>query len=284
MSHRRPDPGQAVLEHTLRRALRLAADSIEPAGDGLERIRGKIAAGPPPPMMATGWAARRARYLSGLLAVLMTVAWYLEPIGKRLWYAFAELADRFRPDAEDTRKVRWLRPAGALTAAFVVVAGLSFAITTVPPALIEATGKTSTPHADNRSGGGGPSSGNSGSPNGSGTQSSQGPNSSPNSSTSCSTGPSSSGTPSPSPSPSPTTSSPSTSPSPSPTPTTSSPDTGSPSASPSPTDSATGQASQPADSSQPASPSTGNIPGPTSATSKSSPHPTASGTKGPCRG
>ncbi|HEX7996426.1 MAG TPA: hypothetical protein VF506_21110, partial [Streptosporangiaceae bacterium] len=166
MSHRRPDPSQAVLEHTLRRALRLAADSIEPAGDGLERIRGKIAAGPPPPMMATGWAARRARYLSGLLAVLMTVAWYLEPIGKRLWYAFAELAERFRPDADDTRKLRWLRPVGALTAAFVVMAGLSFAITTVPPAIIDYTSHHSHPVASGGSGGGGPSSGNSGSPNG----------------------------------------------------------------------------------------------------------------------
>src|SRR5689334_5811972 len=103
MSHRRPDPGQAMLEQTLRRALRLAADSIEPAGDGLQRIRGKIAAGPPPHLAATGWAARRARYSSGLLAMLMTAAWYLEPIGKRIWYAFAEVAEQLRPDADDTR-------------------------------------------------------------------------------------------------------------------------------------------------------------------------------------
>src|SRR5215470_5364167 len=222
MSHRRPDPSQAVLEHTLRRALRLAADSIEPGADGLERIRTKIATGPPPTFMATGWAARRARYLSGLLAVLMTVAWYLEPIGKRLWYAFAELADRFRPDADDTRKLRWLRPAGALSAAFVVVAALSFAITTVPPAIIDYTSHHGHPVASGGSSGG-PSSGNSGSPNGSGTQTSQGPSASPNSSTSCRTGPSSKASASPSPSPSPSSSSASTSPSPSPSPTTSSP-------------------------------------------------------------
>jgi len=79
MSHRRPDPSQAMLEQTLRRALRLAADSIEPAGDGLQRIRGKIAAGPPPSLGAAGW---RARYMSGLLAMLMTAAWFSNPSGK----------------------------------------------------------------------------------------------------------------------------------------------------------------------------------------------------------
>src|SRR6266704_1134091 len=44
MSHRRPDPRQAALENVLRNALRLAADSVEPAADGLDRIRARIAA------------------------------------------------------------------------------------------------------------------------------------------------------------------------------------------------------------------------------------------------
>src|SRR5258707_669562 len=44
MSRRHPDPRQASMESALRSALRAAADSVEPAPDGLDRIRAKISA------------------------------------------------------------------------------------------------------------------------------------------------------------------------------------------------------------------------------------------------
>jgi len=281
MSHRRPDPSQAMLEQTLRRALRLAADSIEPAGDGLQRIRGKIAAGPPPSLGAAGW---RARYMSGLLAMLMTAAWFLEPIGKRIWFAFAEVAERFRPDADDTRKLKWLRPAASLTAAFLVVAGLSFAVTSVPPAIIQSMSNSNSPVAGGTSTAGAPSSGSSGTTMGGGGPFGRSGSASPQGSTSCKAGASASATASPSPSPSPGSSSagsPSPSGTPSPTSTPTDTASSSPTDSPSPTGSATGQATQPPDS-PPAS--AGAIPRPGNATPKSSPaHPTASGSKNPCR-
>src|SRR5258707_9626914 len=75
MSHRRPDPRhQAGLEHALRHALRLAVDSVEPAADGLDRIRTKIAA--QPRVARTGWGTT---YLVGLVGMLSAVRRFREP-------------------------------------------------------------------------------------------------------------------------------------------------------------------------------------------------------------
>ncbi len=116
MSHRRPDPRQAILEQTLRRALRRAADSVEPAADGLDRIRAKIAAGPTAPVQASGWAGWasragwRTRYLTGLLAALAVMARYLEPAWIRVRYAYGAVAERFKPDQRAGGWIGWLRP------------------------------------------------------------------------------------------------------------------------------------------------------------------------------
>ena len=257
MSHRRPDPTQAVLEQTLRRALRLAADSIEPAGDGLDRIRTKIAAGPSTSVHLTGWTAWRSRYLTTILAMLTAVAAFLEPIAMRVWYAFCALVDRvwyafgdfmeqFRPKDGHTGWARWLRPAAALTAAFLVVVGLSFAVTAVPPAIIKAVGNHN-PGAGGGSGNGEPASEHSGSL-GSNGGLGQGGSSTPTSSPSCQSG---SGAASHSPKATPPTSassSPTNTPTPTPTPSPS-PSPGdsnspSPSVTPTPTGSATAQVTQ----------------------------------------
>src|SRR5262245_45000441 len=65
-------------EDFLRGALHAAVDSVEPAGDGLERIRGRLA--PPQPLLvawlaaACSWVARRARgSLDSVSAWLETV-------------------------------------------------------------------------------------------------------------------------------------------------------------------------------------------------------------------
>jgi hypothetical protein len=228
MSHRRPEPSQAILEQTLRRALRLAADSIEPGADGLDRIRTKIAAGPPPPVPMTRWAAWRSTYLTTILTMLGVVATHLESIAMRTWYAFCAVVDRvwymfadfmeqFRPEDGGTGWVRWLRPAAALSAAFLVVVGLSFAVTTVPTALINVTrnhtrggvsgnGEPASRHSGSLGRNGGqtpPDSTSSGSSSPGCTSRSGSPGASPSAAPSKSAKPSPSSTPSPSLSPSP---------------------------------------------------------------------------------
>src|SRR5262245_65754038 len=116
----------------------MAADSIEPAGDGLHRIRTKIAAGPPPPIQMTSPVAWYTRYLTGLLAMLDVAARHLEPAGIRIRYAFGAVMERFRPDAGVPGWIRWTRPAAALATALLVVTGASWAIASLPAAIISA--------------------------------------------------------------------------------------------------------------------------------------------------
>src|SRR6266571_4352530 len=124
MSHRRPEP-QLPLEQTLRRALRLAADSIEPGADGIDRIRTRIEAAPPAAGRLAFWAVWRTRHLNGLLGVLSTVARHLEPAGIRVRYAYGAVAERFRPDRRGAGWIGWMRPAAALATGLLVVTGAS---------------------------------------------------------------------------------------------------------------------------------------------------------------
>ncbi len=138
MSHRRPDPRQAGLEQTLRRALRLAGDSVEPAADGLDRIRAKISAGSPARAHWASWASGpgladwRTRYMTGLLAALAVAARYLEPAWIRVRYACGAVAERFKPDRRADGWLGWLRPAAALATGLLVVTGASWAIAGLP--------------------------------------------------------------------------------------------------------------------------------------------------------
>jgi hypothetical protein len=102
-------------EEALRRALHAAADSIEPAGDGLQRIRERLSR----PMLsfetATAWYA-------GLAARVRAVFW--------------AVVDRFRPVAAKPGHARpalgWLRPVAAMGVAIFVVAAGVFALTGLP--------------------------------------------------------------------------------------------------------------------------------------------------------
>jgi hypothetical protein len=146
MSHRRPEPRQAVLERTLRHTLRMAANSVEPGDDGLARIRAKIAAGQPAPRVRW-WTTPYARVLAAV-----ALAWYyLEPAAIWLRYAAGDvaerlryiardiaywlrrvawdIAERFRPDLGRGGWVRWLRPAAGLATVLLVVTGVSWAVT-----------------------------------------------------------------------------------------------------------------------------------------------------------
>lgn len=238
MSHRRPQQVPAGLDSLLRSALFRAVDSVEPAADGLDRIRAKIVAGRHTPQ--AGWRLAAASYLESLWRLL-------GPVGHWLRQAAGAVATRFRPEPGRADWLGWLRPAAALATGLFVVASASWAIAALPSVIAPSGNPRQVQTGGGGSGGGvGGDSSSSRSGAGSSTYSS-GPGGqvvSPadSSSASCkatSPGPSGSGsaTPSGSPTPTPSGSSGSGSPSTSPSPSQSS--SGSPSTSPSPTDSPT---------------------------------------------
>lgn len=229
MSHRIPDPRTHDMEDVLRRALRTAADSVEPAADGLERIRARISDRRQAP---ASWALADSSGPAGFLLR------GLRPIGTSLQAAGRLVVRRFGPNPNGAGRYGWLRPAAAMaTGLFVVLAG-SWAITALPQVIAPANNSTGF------GGGGGkapvPTSSSSPQIQGSGVPVGTSGQPRPSSTPSCTPG--TSGSPSPSVSPS-TTPSPTSSASPSPTtsatgspsPTTS--PTGSPSPTTSPTDS-----------------------------------------------
>jgi hypothetical protein len=131
-------------DEILRRALRAAADGIEPAGDGLERIRARLTT---PRPLTSAW----------LMAGYTDVAL---PALARLWSALDSLRDWLRPavgragqtragnrhlrpsQAPGRRPARgtlvhrygWLRPAAVATAVVIAVAG-GFALSQLPGAI-----------------------------------------------------------------------------------------------------------------------------------------------------
>jgi len=129
------------LEDVLRRALRTAADSVEPGADGLDRIRSQISARRPVP---SGWnmaePAGRAGPSSSVLRNLLRVS-----TGPRA--ALYAVVQRFRPRSDDIGWNRWLRPAAAVaTGVFVVLAG-SWALTALPQVIVSSAGDSSAPGA-----------------------------------------------------------------------------------------------------------------------------------------
>ena len=119
----------------LSRALRTAADGIEPSGDGLERIRARLTT---PRPLAAAW----------LMAGYTDVAL---PAFARLWSTLGSLRVWLRPDAGRSAQTRagyrhlapgpalvrrygWLRPAAVATAIVIAVAG-GFALSQLPRAI-----------------------------------------------------------------------------------------------------------------------------------------------------
>ena len=255
MTHRRPDPSQAGLEEALRRALHAAVESVEPAANGLDRIRTKI---------AVRSISRSFDFAMGDLPPKVTRR-RARPLIARMTPAFRLLGTRLAPlRTAAMGGFGWMRPAAAVVTGMVVVAVASWVIVALPQAVrptSNAAGLGHTPQQNQASGPGSPKRG---------TQShgsaSAGPSATPTPTQSCtppaagprksrkpSPNPSPSGSASPSPSPS-ATPSPSASPSPSVSPSASpsaSPSVGAPS--PSPTASAPASAPPSAPPSAPAS-------------------------------
>jgi hypothetical protein len=230
-------------EEILRRELRAAAESIEPAGDGLMQIRARLSA-PRPLAVAwvmVGWTTVGQPALGRLDQVLGAAAEWLRPAlhpaAERLDPVFRKVRAVFTPRTGPggrASRYAWLRPALAMAAVVAVVVVGSFALAGVPNGMISQVGNVfGSPAHSSHSGGHGQ--GVSGHARLIPTPGSSNGTASPSPSPGCS--PSSTPKPTPTPTPSQPVSSPS--PTPSPTPTqTPSPNPSSPS--PSPTDSAGG--------------------------------------------
>src|SRR6185437_13651057 len=212
MIRRRPaDSYGAEQDSALRKALTTAAESIEPADDGLDRIRSKILA---------GQAAQRVRWRFGMPAAGQP--WWRSLLPPRGWLPAvgAAVVDRFRPDPNRAGWFGWLRPAAAVGTGLFVATAASWAVAALPAAISPSstTGgpvtspsatkshhprKPSTPGFTTGSGSVGPSGQNGGKPGGGGAGPTVTPSCSPSGTPSATpTGtPSTSGTPSSSPTP-----------------------------------------------------------------------------------
>jgi hypothetical protein len=233
------------LDEILRRELHAAAESIEPAADGLYQIRERLSAPRPLPVawLMVGWTSVGQPALLRLDELLVAFGEWLRPVleplhpvAERLGPVLAPVGRRvralFTPRTESggrPSRYAWLRPALAMAAVVAVAVAGGFALSGLPRQIQQAANSMlSNPSHTTKGGQGSGVTGN-GKPIPTPGVSSP----SPRPSASCTPTPKPSSTPSPAVSPTPTptpTPSPSSSPSPSP----------SDSPSPTPSDSATG--------------------------------------------
>lgn len=248
-------------EAYLRAALHAAADSLEPRGDGLERIRTRLRQ-PRPSVLP--WAQAVVADL-----VMRTPAW-LQDVIYRIGDWFRLAAERFAPaqapGKHRSRAQGLLRPVAAMAVVmFIVAAGTYVAIdasTAIFPSSSSGSPSGGGPRTGGHSGAAGPGASHTG-----GTQSALGTGSQPSSAASCKPStPKPKGTTAPPPAPA------SASPTPTPTDTSSSTDTSSPSPGDTSTDSPGVPAATPSAAVPPpaTSPSAGLAP-------KATPTPCASG-------
>jgi hypothetical protein len=142
MSH--SEPWQRDLEGVLRRALRTAADSVEPGADGLDRIRSRIRARQ---RVLSSWAMADLAGPAGLGSLLSS----LRSTGIAARAALHAAAQWFGPGTDRIGWYRWLRPAAALATGVLVVLAGSLAITALPQVIASSASHGSVPG----SGGGG---------------------------------------------------------------------------------------------------------------------------------
>jgi hypothetical protein len=138
-------------DEVLRRALRSAADLVEPSADGLERIRARLTRPRPEPLAwVMVWYGEAVRPVLG----------YLQPVLAWVQATLSPVIERFKPAKPDAahpqRRYAWLRPAAAMGTAVVVVAMGAFALTALPQ-VISQSGAFFLPIISGGSGGNGAS-------------------------------------------------------------------------------------------------------------------------------
>ena len=156
-------------EDLLRRALRAAGDSVEPAGDGLERIRARLTA--PRPTVAA-WmmcgaepAALRVRpFLSWLHLRIGQAFSRIGPAFGRIGPAFARLGPAFARLGQALAWLRtgggiiktgprWLRPAAAMAAFAVIIGSGAFAISALQHTITQRGVNTGLGQRESKTGG-----------------------------------------------------------------------------------------------------------------------------------
>ena len=150
MSH--SEPWQRDLEGALRRALCMAADSVEPGADGLDQIRSRIRARR---QLPSGWHMAELAGPAGLGSFVRN----LLSAGTAARAALHAAARLFRPGADRIGGYRWLRPAAALATGVFVVLAITWAITGLPQIVTSSASNGSVPGS---AGGGVPVAGGSG--------------------------------------------------------------------------------------------------------------------------
>src|ERR1700735_1984722 len=132
-------------DEVLRRALHAAADSVQPAGDGLERIRARLTRPVPLPV---AWVMASYRSASGaVLSRLRLLATWMEPAAARLRPVLGPAVERVRPvwsgGARLQHRYAWLRPAAAAATVVAVVAMGALALKELPQAISPAASNQS---------------------------------------------------------------------------------------------------------------------------------------------
>jgi hypothetical protein len=280
------------LEDLLRRELHLAAESIEPAADGLTQIRARLSAPRPLPIawLMVGWTTFGQPALLRLDQVLVAFGDGLRAAARPLTEPLQPLADRLRPaiqpamgkaralfgqrteSGSHSARYAWLRPALVMAAVVAIAVAGGFALTGLPRTIQQAANSIlSNPSHTGKHGQGPNVTGNGSKP--ITTPGVVGP--SPTPSASCSpsrkhkVAPSPRSTPSPTPSPTPT-------PTVGSSPTPSAPD----SPSPTPSDSTSGDAPTTSSASGLSASDTSDVSLNSAATSKPTPDPSCSASSG----
>src|SRR5580692_7648361 len=122
------------LDEILRRELHAAAQSIEPAADGLNRIRERLS--PPRPVavawLMVGWTRVGQPALLRIDELLVAFGEWLRPVLQPTWSRVRAL---FTPRTESggrPSRYAWLRPALAMAAVVAVAVAGGFALSGLP--------------------------------------------------------------------------------------------------------------------------------------------------------
>jgi hypothetical protein len=129
-----------ILDHEerLRHALRAAADSVEPAADGLERIRARLTR--PRPAVAAWMVAAAEPALLWLRPVLARLRRRVSPAGAQVSAGTGTGVTPVRPGGplRWTRSA-WLRPVAAMGAFAVIIGSGAIALGELPGAITQVT-------------------------------------------------------------------------------------------------------------------------------------------------
>lgn len=119
-------------DSALRAALFAAAESVEPADDGLARIRSKITEG----------QAGKSHWHFGVRAP--GESWWRSLLPPQGWLpaVAAAVVNRFRPDPNKAGWFGWMRPAAAVGTGLFVVTAASWAVAALPAAISPSNGTT----------------------------------------------------------------------------------------------------------------------------------------------